>query len=129
MKKIALILATGSLIAAGAAYAQPMGEPGERAPATRDAVITKTDEAFARMDANGDGVLSEADKEAMLAKHFAQMDTDGDGVLSKAEFIASHEARAEKREERREMRVERMGKRGGGYRFAANVARIAQQQG
>lgn len=109
MKKIALILATGSLIAAGAAIAQPMGERGERVPATRDAVITKTDEAFARMDANGDGVLSEADKAARMAERFAAMDTDGDDMLSEAEFMAAHEARAEKREERREMRGERRG--------------------
>ncbi|UIP07513.1 EF-hand domain-containing protein [Erythrobacter sp. SDW2] len=109
MKKIALILATGSLIATGAAIAQPMGETGERAPATRDAVIAKTDKAFARMDANGDGVLSEADKAARMAKRFAAMDTDGDGMLSQAEFMAAHEARAEKRAERREMRGERRG--------------------
>ena len=109
MKKIALMLATGSLIATGAAIAQPMGEPGERAPATRDAVIAKTDKTFARMDANRDGVLSEADKAAHMAQRFAQMDTDGDGMLSQAEFMAAHEARAEQREQRREMRGERRG--------------------
>lgn len=120
MKKIALILATGSLLAAGtvAATAQTApAERGERPPQTRDAVVGRTDAMFARMDANADGVLSQADKAAHLAQRFAQMDSDGDGMLSQAEFIAAHEARAEKRAERKEARGERrsgerMGMRG-----------------
>ena len=115
MKKIALIVATGSLLAAGtvAATAQTApAERGERPPHTRDAVAERTDAVFARMDANADGVLSEADKAAHMAQRFAEMDSDGDGMLSQAEFVAAHEARAEKRAERKEARGERMGKRG-----------------
>jgi hypothetical protein len=121
MKKIALILATGSLLAAGtvAATAQTApAERGERLPQTRGAVAELTDAIFARMDANADGVLSEADKAAHLAERFTEMDSNGDGMLSQAEFIAAHEARAEKRAERKEARGERrggerMGMRGG----------------
>jgi Ca2+-binding EF-hand superfamily protein len=112
MKKIALIFATGSLLAAGtvaaAARAEP-GEFGEGPPETRGAVVELTDAMFARMDANGDGVLSEADKAAHMAQRFAEMDSNGDGMLSQTEFIAAHEARAEERAERKEARGERRG--------------------
>ena len=108
MKKFALALATGSLLIGGAAYAQSART--ERAPATRDAVTERTDAMFARMDANGDGVVSDADKAARMAQRFARMDTNGDGMLSQAEFAAAHEARGEKRGE---AGAKRMGKRGG----------------
>lgn len=119
MKKSALILATGSLLAAGAAIAQPAGgERSERAPATRDAAVERADRMFARMDANSDGVLNEADKAARMEQRFAEMDGDGDGMISQAEFMAAHETRAKKRAERMAARAERqgggerMGKRG-----------------
>lgn len=121
MKKIALILATGSLLAAGAYAASAQSGPakrGEQPPATRAAVTERADAIFARMDANGDGVLSEADKAAHMTQRFARMDSDGNGQLSQAEFMAAHEARAETRAGRKEVRGERrggerMGKRGG----------------
>ncbi|WP_435416681.1 hypothetical protein WAB17_07205 [Parerythrobacter aurantius] len=118
MKKIALILATGSLVAAGAAVAQTAAPRGDGPPATRAAVAERTEAMFARMDANGDGVLSEADKAARAAEHFARMDTNGDGMLSQAEFLAAREARADKRDERQAAGGDRrgggrMGMRGG----------------
>lgn len=114
MKKLALILATGSLLAAGTAIAQPAGgERSERAPATRDAASERADRMFARMDTNSDGVLDEADKAARIEQRFAAMDSDGDGMLSQAEFLAAHEARAANRAERSEARAERRAERGG----------------
>lgn len=111
MKKIALTMTAASLLIGGAAYAQTAR--GEKAAATRDAVAERTEAMFARMDANGDGVLDEADKTARMAKRFAQMDGNGDGMLSQAEFTAAHEAHAAKREARGERRGgERMGMRG-----------------
>lgn len=123
MKKMSLLLATGALLAGGAAIAQPFGERGERGPATRDAVIERTDAMFAKMDANGDGVLNDADREAKLAERFAKMDTDGDGVLSQAEFTAAHEAMRDKRAERREARAERRANTMGGERMGRRGGR------
>ena len=114
-KTLAIALGTGSLLIGGVAIAQ---SPMAQADMTRDAVIAKTNERFAKMDANGDGVLSEADREAKAKEHFAKMDTNGDGTVSEAEFLAVREARMEQRQERREARMEqrggeRMARRGG----------------
>ncbi|WP_284124124.1 EF-hand domain-containing protein [Parerythrobacter aestuarii] len=129
MKKMSLVLATGALLAGGAAIAQPFGERAERGPATRDTVIERTDAMFAKMDANGDGVLSEADREAKMAERFAQMDTDGDGVLSRTEFAAAHEAMRDKRAERREARAERRANNPGGERMGRHGGRHHGQGG
>ncbi|GAA4048700.1 EF-hand domain-containing protein [Parerythrobacter jejuensis] len=107
-KKIALILATGSLLAGGAALAQP-ADRGERGPMTRDAVAERTAERFAKMDANGDGVINPADREAKMKERFAKMDTNNDGVLSETEFTTAHQQMRENRKERREARAERRG--------------------
>ncbi|NNC59144.1 MAG: hypothetical protein HKO05_04030 [Erythrobacter sp.] len=109
MKKIALILATGSLLAGGAVLAQPTGDRAERGPMTREAVVERTDARFAKMDANGDGVLNTADREARLAERFARMDADSNGAITQAEFMAAAEARGEMRKERREARAEKRG--------------------
>ena len=105
-KTLAIALGTGSLLIGGVAIAQ---SPMAQADMTRDAVIAKTNERFAKMDVNGDGVLSEADREAKAKEHFAKLDTNGDGMLSEAEFLAAREARMEERQERREARKERRG--------------------
>jgi EF hand len=100
--------------------------PGMTADANGDKAVTKTealaaaDAHFAKMDANGDGMLNEADKAAMVKKHFAEMDADKNGAINEAEFVAAHEARADKRDERHEMRMGhgghegKMGRHGGG---------------
>lgn len=110
MKKttLALTLAAGSMLVGGSAIAYAQSERG---PMTRDAVIERTTKAFERMDANSDGVINEADREARLSERFAKMDADGDGVLSEAEFAAAHEQRRAERQERRETRGERRGGR------------------
>jgi hypothetical protein len=105
---IALSLTSAALYAA----------PGIKADANGDKAVTKTealaaaDARFAKMDANGDGTLNEADKAAMVKKHFAEMDTDKNGSINEAEFVAAHEARADKREDRREQRMGRGGPEG-----------------
>ncbi len=65
-------------------------------------------ERFARMDANGDGVINAAgerserrakrggDRTERMAQRFAQADTDNSGGLSQAELAAMHEARGER---------------------------------
>lgn len=107
-KKITLILTAGSLLASGAALAQP-AERGERGPVTREQVAERTAERFAKMDVNGDGVISATDREARMKEHFAKMDSNGDGALSEAEFLAAHDQMRENRMERREARAERRG--------------------
>lgn len=45
---------------------------------------------FAKLDANGDGMLDRAEIEAMLNRRFKRLDTDGDGQLSADERGAAH---------------------------------------
>ncbi len=100
MRKITpyLLGAVGAatLATAGAVVAQPAGAPGgprmERptGPETRAEAQERATRAFARMDANGDGVLNDKDREAREAKRFDMIDTNSDGVLSREEFSAGH---------------------------------------
>ena len=135
-KIVTLSLAAAALVGAGGvAYAQ-----ADEAPAlTRAQVEQRSAEAFARMDANGDGVLDRTDRDARRQERFARRDANGDGALSpadrdarrKAAFerldadksgalsLAEFSARAEQRDERRADR------RGPGRRSAARLGRHA----
>lgn len=56
---------------------------------------------FAKLDSDGDGVIS---RDEFLAQHqsrFAKVDADGDGIISEEEKATVEEARQAKREERR----------------------------
>lgn len=100
-KSLTLSLATAAaLVAAGAAYAQPESRPEPRGETTRAQAEQRLTEMFGRMDANSDGVLNEADREAARRQTFDSIDTDKDGAISFAEFEA-------RRGERRESRAER----------------------
>ncbi|GMN13420.1 EF-hand domain-containing protein [Altererythrobacter sp. MTPC7] len=117
-KAIAIGLASASLLVGGVAIAQQ--GPGDRAPMTRDQMVQKTTERFAKMDVNGDGQISTADREARMAQRFAEADANGDGALTQEEMASAREARRAERTEQREARAaagggeERMGRRGGG---------------
>lgn len=114
-KTLILALAATSLTAGGVAYAQ---ETQRGADMTRSAAETRAATQFARMDANSDGVLNAADREARMRARFDAQDADGNGQLSFEEVQASREARGEAREERRAERGtegrggHRMGRRG-----------------
>lgn len=92
-RKIALSIAaaTGAaMLVGGIAYAQsgpshgmPMGDM------TRADVETHTARAFERMDANDDGVLNAADREARQEARFDRLDTDSNGSISRDEFTAA----------------------------------------
>ncbi len=122
MKKTHIL---SGLLAVSLTSAALYAAPGIKADADGDKAVTKTealaaaDARFAKMDANGDGTLNEADKAARVAQRFNVMDADKNGSLSQAEFVAAHEARADKRDDRREKRMGRggpegkMGRRGG----------------
>jgi len=53
-------------------------------------------EGATEVDANGDGVLSVEEVQAvwpdMTAEQFAELDTDGDGALNDAEVMAAEDA-------------------------------------
>jgi hypothetical protein len=98
-KFFTLSLAAATLAGAGAAYAQA-GQAPERAPLTRAAVEQRSAERFARMDANGDGVLDQADREARQKAMFARLDADKNGTISFEEFSAVREHRQGRRAER-----------------------------
>lgn len=99
-------------ISAGAAFAQEGAtQRAERPAMTRDAVEQRADRAFARLDINSDGMISEADREARQRQAFDRMDADGSGSIEFSEFA---ERRANAREMRSEAREngERQARRG-----------------
>lgn len=99
MRKLTLTLSTAALALSGAAFAQAPAAPA-RAPKpdmTRAEVQARAETAFARMDANKDGTLDQADRAARHAMMFERMDTDRNGSISRAEFDAMHAQRAERR--------------------------------
>lgn len=111
MKKITLALGTAALALGGtlggiafaqqqhAGHAMPeqrmMADPMGNATVTRAEAQTKAAEMFARLDANRDGKIDRADREAARAnrigQHFDRMDTNKDGKLDRAEFMAGHQ--------------------------------------
>mgnify|MGYP006403768679 CR=1 FL=1 len=113
MKKIAIVVSLSALAVSGVAVAQSQTDG-----VTRADVTAKTDQAFARMDINDDGVVDQQDRQARMLQHFARIDADGNGAISQAEFLAMHENRAQHRNEGQAERGERrggkhMGRRGG----------------
>jgi Ca2+-binding EF-hand superfamily protein len=100
--------AAATLAVGGVAYAQ--AAPNVARPGlTRAAVQERATKAFGRIDANDDGVLNQADREARQKAVFDRVDADHNGAISLAEFSAV-------REERREARAESGGP--DGPRFA-----------
>ena len=112
MKKLSLYagLMVLSVTSTAALHAAPV-----KADSDGNHIITKAeamaaaDARFAKIDVNGDGTLNAADRTAMMAKLFVMMDSDKNGAISQSEFMAAHEAGAERRADRRERRMERIG--------------------
>lgn len=46
----------------------------------------RADRLFRRLDLDGDGVISTAEREAALARRFQRVDSDGDGRISREEL-------------------------------------------
>ena len=98
--KTSFFFAGAAMLALGTtAFAQSGGE--RNAPTTRSEVIAKVDARFAKMDANGDGVVNEADRAARQAQRFAKLDTNNDGELTPEELRAGREMRHDQMRERR----------------------------
>ena len=129
MKKMVLLSAAAAALLAGPSLAQVgRADAGPRPEMTRASVEAKVRDAFARVDANRDGFVTEAEaktlREAARAERqgergerraalFDRLDANKDGAISRAEFDAPRGDRAEKRGERREARGERGPRRGG----------------
>jgi len=111
MRKLTLFLTAGALALGGAACAQAQADTdgshwghGPMGDVTLAQAQAKADQMFAKLDANGDGQLDQADRAAAQAKHFAAIDTDGNGEVTQAEMQAAHERMAAKRQARQEAR-------------------------
>ena len=87
---IALIVTGASVLAAGAALAKPHGPHGHHGPRA----------SFEELDANGDGEVTQAEMEAMRARHFSEADTNSDGALSLEELTARAAEQAQDRAKR-----------------------------
>ena len=94
-KKWKLVLATSALLVGGTVgFAAAKGHRGE-AFAARHA--QRKAEMLQKHDANQNGVLDPAERQAMKAARaearFAKLDKNGDGMISRAEFAAGHQGR------------------------------------
>lgn len=94
MKKIVVSALALSLLAGATACASAKADDAA-AGATRDITRAQAqgmaDRLFTRLDANGDGRIDQADRDAMRAKAFDRLDTNKDGAISREEF-AAHKA-------------------------------------
>jgi hypothetical protein len=112
MKKLLLAgVAAGLMLSAAVEFAAPAF--AEKAPQSQDKggpdreiawadVKAKADGLWDKLDANHDGKLDQADRDARVLEHFAEIDANHDGVVSKDEFLAFHHAREAKWKEKRE---------------------------
>lgn len=112
-KTITIALAAAGLTIGGAAIAQDRPErPDRGADMSRADAEARAAAAFARMDANSDGVLDTADREARQRARFDRMDADGNGQVSYEEMQAAREGQREARQARRAEAGERRGEAG-----------------
>ena len=117
MRKLTLALSTAALVLSGAAVAQTPAAPARAAKPdmTRAQAQAKAEAAFARMDADKNGTVDQADRAARRAGMFDRIDTDRSGSISRAEFDAMHAKRAEGGKAHA---GHRMGRKGPGGRHA-----------
>ena len=110
MKTFTILAGTALLASAGAVLAQPaVGPRADRdADVTRQQVIERADERFARLDLNNDGRATREEaqqaaqqrREQAAGRHFERLDANRDGSISRAEFDQARSTRSERREQR-----------------------------
>jgi len=127
MKKFALLgVAAAALIAAPTFAQQARGGFERGAGITRAQAEAQVRTGFARVDANRDGFVTQAEAQQVRGAvrgqrgerreaRFAQLDANRDGSISRAEFFAKRDRgdRAERRAARQERRAERFERRQG----------------
>ena len=114
MRKLTISLLAGATVLAASGAALAQDRPARNADTTRAAAEQHAAAAFTRMDANGDGKVDAADREARHKAHFNRIDADGNGAVSYEEFSAQHGKRDGRRAGRGDRpEGERMGMRGG----------------
>ncbi|WP_324741370.1 EF-hand domain-containing protein [Tsuneonella sp. CC-YZS046] len=107
----ALVLGVG-----GAALAAPGLTHG--GDVTRAQAQERATAMFSRLDANGDGVINDADREARVVKRFDALDKDSNGSISREEFVAGRDhKRGEKLAGGEEGKPGWKGRHGGGKHF------------
>jgi len=101
-------LAAVAAVTGAIAYAQVEGGPGHGHPmlfemldANKDGTVTRAEvtaaaeKHFAEVDTDHNGVISDAERDAMRARmedeHFKRIDTDNSGQISREEFRAAHD--------------------------------------
>ena len=103
MRKLTLILPAAAVMGlAGTAFAAP-GQGRIQGDMTRAQAEARAEAGFAKMDANKDGKIDQADRAAMRDRMFDRIDTDKNGQISKSEFAAMsamHHGKADKRGKR-----------------------------
>lgn len=94
VSSIPLAVVAALLVAGPALAGTGKGADRDR-PVTRAEFAEHQGKWFERLDANGDGVLTQAElaeraarREQRRQERFAKADTDQDGQLSRAEFVA-----------------------------------------
>jgi len=116
MTKLTILSGAALLALAGAALAQPPGGPdgrdgprrGRDADITRAQIIERTDQRFARLDANNDGRFTPGEAQARGAERRAQraermfdrLDLDRNGSITREEARQAHAQRQARRGER-----------------------------
>ena len=87
MKTFNLAVSLVALAVGGGAYAG--GMMGDK-DITRAEAQQMASTMFAKMDANNDGLLNDADRDARMGQMFDSLDTDKNGSISREEFLAAH---------------------------------------
>lgn len=119
MNKLTISLIAGAAAIAVAAPAIAQNRTAPQADMTRAAVQERTQKAFERMDANKDGKIDTADREARRKQMFDRVDADGDGAISFTEYTARRDGRPDARAEKQPRGPRFHGRRSGAH--AADV--------
>lgn len=111
MNKLAFLASVALVASATAALAQTNApaRPDRNADVTRQQVIERTDQRFARMDVNRDGRFTPDDARQLREQRgteranrmFERLDANRDGNVTRAEFDQSRAARQQRMAERR----------------------------